>query len=383
LTRIRRTFLEKKEGSTTMEIHNLSDFVQAHMMEIKNIIISISVGLAAVLVGLGLQMAISYFLGRWRRQSKFADDEALLKHTYYKGPLRVLLPAILLSFALPAMHLPENVAAGLRHGLLVWIMAVVAWFAIRLIGLTKALVLRRYKIENRDNLQARRIYTQFGVIERVLNVLIIFLAFAAILLTFERVREIGVSLLASAGVLGIILGFAAQRSLATLFAGIQIALTQPIRIDDVVIVENEWGWIEEITLTYVVVKIWDQRRLVVPITYFIEKPFQNWTRTTAELLGSVYLYADYTLPVPEVREELKKILQASPQWDQRVGVLQVTNANERTIELRALMSAKDSPSAWDLRCLVREKLIEFMQQNFPASLPQVRIELEREHTAMI
>jgi small-conductance mechanosensitive channel len=383
LTRIRRTFLEKKEGSTTMEIHNLSDFVQAHMMEIKNIIISISVGLAAVLVGLGLQMAISYFLGRWRRQSKFADDEALLKHTYYTGPLRVLLPAILLSIALPAMHLPENVAAGLRHGLLVWIMAVVAWFAIRLIGLTKALVLRRYKIENRDNLQARRIYTQFGVIERVLNVLIIFLAFAAILLTFERVREIGVSLLASAGVLGIILGFAAQRSLATLFAGIQIALTQPIRIDDVVIVENEWGWIEEITLTYVVVKIWDQRRLVVPITYFIEKPFQNWTRTTAELLGSVYLYADYTLPVPEVREELKKILQASPQWDQRVGVLQVTNANERTIELRALMSAKDSPSAWDLRCLVREKLIEFMQQNFPASLPQVRIELEREHTAMI
>ncbi|MEJ2102830.1 MAG: mechanosensitive ion channel family protein, partial [Desulfobacterales bacterium] len=361
-----------------MEIQNLSEFVQSHMAEIKNIIISISVGLGAVFAGLGLQMVISYFLERWRRQRRFADDEELLKYSHFKGPLRVLLPAILLSIALPTMRLPENVDAGLRHILIVWIIAVVAWFAIRFTGLIKALVLRRYKIENRDNLQARRIYTQFGVIERVLNVLIIFLSFAAILLTFERVREIGVSLLASAGVVGIILGFAAQKSLATLFAGVQIALTQPIRIDDVVIVENEWGWIEEITLTYVVVKIWDQRRLVLPITYFIEKPFQNWTRTTAELLGSVYLYADYTLPVPEVREELKKILQASPQWDQRVGVLQVTNANERTIELRALMSAKDSSIAWDLRCHVREQLIEFMQHHFPASLPHVRIELEQE-----
>jgi small-conductance mechanosensitive channel len=364
-----------------MEIHNPGAFVQAHLTEIKHIFISVGIGLTAVLAGFGLQMVTSYFLERWRRQSRFADDEVLMRYTYYKGPLRALLPAILLLLVLPAMRLPADLAAGLRHFLLVWIIAVVAWFAIRFIGLIKALVLRRYKIEDRDNLQARRVYTQLGVIERVLNVLIIFLSLAAIFLTFERVREIGVSLLASAGVFGIILGFAAQKSLATLFAGIQIALTQPIRIDDVVIVENEWGWIEEITLTYVVVKIWDQRRLVVPITYFIEKPFQNWTRTTAELLGSVYLYADYTLPVPEVREALKKILQASPQWDRRVGVLQVTNADQRTIELRALMSAKDSPSAWDLRCHVREKLIEFMQHNFPASLPHVRIEMEKEHLA--
>jgi small-conductance mechanosensitive channel len=364
-----------------MDIPNLSEFVQSHLAEIKNIFISVSIGLAAVFSGLALQMVTSYILERWRRQSRFVDDETLVKYTYYKGPLRALIPAILLLLALPAMRLPAVFAAGLRHVLLVWIIAAVAWLAIRFIGLIKALLLRRYKIEDRDNLQARRVYTQLGVIERVLNVLIIFLSLAVILLTFERVREIGVSLLASAGVVGIILGFAAQKSLATLFAGIQIALTQPIRIDDVVIVENEWGWIEEITLTYVVVKIWDQRRLVVPITYFIEKPFQNWTRTTAELLGSVYLYADYTLPVPEVREALQKILQASPQWDKRVGVLQVTNADERTIELRALMSAKDSPSAWDLRCHVREKLIEFMQQNFPESLPHVRIEMEKEHPA--
>jgi small-conductance mechanosensitive channel len=364
-----------------MEIQNLSEFVRSHITEIKHIIFPISIGLAAIFAGLGLQMIISYFLERWRRQSRFADDRELLQHTYYKGPLRALLPVVLLSLALPAMRLPANVAAGFKHVFLGWMIAVVAWFAMRLIGLIKALVLRRYKIENRDNLQARRIYTQFGVIERILNVLIIFLTCAAILLTFERVREIGFSLLASAGVVGIILGFAAQRSLATLFAGIQIALTQPIRIDDVVIVENEWGWIEEITLTYVVVKIWDQRRLVVPITYFIEKPFQNWTRTTAELLGSVYLYADYTLPVQEIREELQKILRNCPQWDQRVGVLQVTNANEHTMELRALMSAQDSPSVWELRCRVREKLIEFMQRKFPATLPRVRIEMEQKDAA--
>jgi len=247
-----------------------------------------------------------------------------------------------------------------------------------MLGVIKNFILRRYRIDAKDNLQARRMYTQLSVIERILKVVIIFPALTFILLTFEKVRQIGFSLLASAGILSIILGFSAQKSLATLFAGIQIALTQPIRLDDVVIVENEWGWIEEITLTYVVVKIWDQRRLVVPITYFIEKPFQNWTRTSAEMLGTVYLYADYTLPVQEIRTELQRILENTPLWDQRVSVLQVTGANERTLELRALMSAEDSPTAWSLRCHVREKLIEFMQQNFPQHLPQLRIDMEKQ-----
>ena len=351
----------------------MSEFFQSHMSEIQNIIIALAIGLAALLSGLALQIVISYFIERWRRQSKFSDDQALLKYSHYKGPLRVLLPAVFLSMVLPTMRLPENIAAGLRHFLLVWIIAVVAWFAMRFIGLIKALVLRRYKIENRDNLQARRIYTQFGVIERVLNVLIIFLSFAAIMLTFERVREIGVSLLASAGVLGIILGFAAQRSLATLFAGIQIALTQPIRIDDVVIVENEWGWIEEINLTYVVVRIWDKRRLVVPVTYFIEKPFQNWTRTTAEILGTVFLYTDYNVPLNALREEVTRLLGTTKLWDGQVNVLQVTDAKERTLEVRVLVSAVDSPSAWDLRVFLREKLVEFLQKNYPQSLPKTRI----------
>jgi small-conductance mechanosensitive channel len=199
-------------------------------------------------------------------------------------------------------------------------------------------------------------------------------------MTFEKVRQLGATLLASAGIVGIIVGIAAQKSIATLFAGIQLAITQPMRIDDVVIVENEWGRIEEITLTYVVVRIWDLRRLIVPITYFLEKPFQNWTRISADILGTVFLYVDYTVPVEAVRTELRRILESSPLWDGQVCVLQVTNATERTVELRALMSAADSSSGWGLRCEVREKLIEFIRQNYPEGLPKVRAELREPAT---
>jgi small-conductance mechanosensitive channel len=171
---------------------------------------------------------------------------------------------------------------------------------------------------------------------------------------------------------------AAQRTIGTFIAGVQIALTQPIRIDDVVIVEGEWGRVEEITLTYVVVKIWDLRRLVLPITYFIEKPFQNWTRVTADLLGTVYLYVDYTVPFEEVRKELKRLVEESELWDKKVCVLQVTNATEHAVELRALVSASDASKAWTLRCHVREKLVEFVQKNYPEALPRVRAELKQD-----
>jgi hypothetical protein len=170
-------------------------------------------------------------------------------------------------------------------------------------------------------------------------------------------------------------GLAARTALTNILAGIQIALSQPIRLGDVVIVENEWGWIEEITTTYVVVRIWDLRRLIVPLSYFIEKPFQNWTHTTADLLGTVFVYSDYRVEVEEVRSELLRILESSGMWDGKVWGLQVTNATDRSLELRALMSAPDAPKAWDLRCYVREKLIEFLQQRFPESLPRTRAEL--------
>jgi small-conductance mechanosensitive channel len=182
--------------------------------------------------------------------------------------------------------------------------------------------------------------------------------------------------LTSAGVAGIIIGLAAQKSIANLLAGFQIAFTQPIRLDDVVIVEGEWGRIEEITLTYVVVRIWDQRRLVVPLQYFNEKSFQNWTRTTSELLGTVFIYTDYTMPVEALREELSRLLETNPKWDKRVGIIQVTDTTETTMQIRALMSARNAGDTFDLRCHVREGLITFIQQQFPEALPKTRVEMQ-------
>jgi small-conductance mechanosensitive channel len=266
----------------------------------------------------------------------------------------------------------------LKHILKLSFIGVFSWLAIRFVNIGRKVVLKRYDINQKDNLKARRIYTQFRVIERILIFIIILIAFAAALMTFEQVRRIGVSLFASAGVAGIILGFAAQKLIGTVLAGFQIAITQPIRLDDVVIVENEWGWIEEITLTYVVIRIWDKRRLVVPTTYFIEKPFQNWTRVSADILGTVFIYTDYTVPFDKLREELTRILKTDKNWDGKVNVLQVTNATERTVEIRALMSAADSPTAWDLRVAVREKLIEFLKKNYPDSLPKTRVAVDKD-----
>lgn len=208
--------------------------------------------------------------------------------------------------------------------------------------------------------------------------MVLFIAFALGLLSFESIKEIGVSLLASAGIAGLILGFAAQKSISMLLAGFQLALTQPIRLDDVVIVEGEWGRIEEITLTYVVVAIWDKRRLIIPVNYFIEKPFQNWTRHTAEIIGTVFLYVDYGFPLDKLRTFMDEALKANPYWDGKAKALQVTDCTEKTMQLRALASAKDSPSAWELRVKLREDLIEFIRLNYPEYLPRARVMIQEE-----
>ncbi|MFC1761685.1 mechanosensitive ion channel family protein [Planctomycetota bacterium] len=257
------------------------------------------------------------------------------------------------------------------------LIVLVSWLIIRSVEVLRDVLTERYDIQQKDNLRARQIHTQVNILRQIITVAVIVVALGTALMLFDRGQQVGKTILASAGVIGIVAGFAAQKTIATFFAGLQIAITQPIRLDDVVIVENEWGRIEEITLTYVVVRIWDQRRLIVPVTHFIEKPFQNWTRTTAELLGTVFIYTDHTVPMDDVRTELKRILEASPHWDKRVCVLQVTNTTERSIELRALMSAADASSAWDLRCEVREKLVAFLQREHPAALPHIRAELNR------
>lgn len=252
----------------------------------------------------------------------------------------------------------------------------VTWFIIVALRIIKTRMLLKYDVTALDNLSARKRYTQYTILENIILFIIIVLAIGIALMTFESIRAVGVSVLTSAGIAGIILGFSAQKAIGTLLAGIQIAITQPIRIDDVVIVDGEWGRIEEINLTYVVVKIWDKRRLVVPSTYFIENTFQNWTRESADILGTVFIYTDYTVSFDAVREELTRLLKSSPHWDGNVNVLQVTDVKERSIELRALMSAKDSGTAWDLRVFIREKLVAFLQEKYPESLPKTRITLQ-------
>jgi small-conductance mechanosensitive channel len=297
----------------------------------------------------------------------------VLKHCW--RPLLAFVAGLLFLGIFPLFEVPDEVINLARHAIAIFIICTVGWFCLRLISGMEAFVLQQYDLASDDNLQARKIHTQLHVISRIVSVVIIVIAACAVLMTFERVRQLGISLLASAGIAGVIIGFAAQRSLGTLFAGLQIALTQPIRIDDVVIVENEWGRIEEITLTYVVVRIWDQRRLVLPITYFTEKPFQNWTRTSADILGSVFIYVDYTASVEAIREKFFELLEETELWDGRVRSMQVTAATDRTMEIRALMSAADASAAWELRCDIREKLIGFIQQRYPGSLPKVRGEI--------
>lgn len=323
--------------------------------------------------GLLLYLFVSFLLKR--RDGSFKGLKADLRRL--KSPLRFLIPALCVSVIIPFLRLPEKVNGFIGHFIKILFIALFGWLAIKIVYIVRDALLKRYDISAEDNLRARSVSTQMRVITNIIVVLIVFLTVSFVLMSFSGVRQIGVSILASAGVIGIVIGFAAQKTLGNLIAGIQIAIAQPIRLDDVVIIEDEWGWIEEITLTFVVVRIWDLRRLVVPISYFLEKPFENWTRTSADLLGTVFIYTDYTVPVKDVRDELTRILQNCPHWDKKVNVLQVTNATDKTVELRALMSAADSPTAWNLRCEVREKLLEFLQQRFPECLPRIRIEMNK------
>lgn len=286
--------------------------------------------------------------------------------------VRRALPLLALILGAPALSVSPALSEVVRNATSLLLIGVVAFILCQIVGSAATLVLRPYRLDVTDNLQARGIHTQVMVLKKVALTVIGVFTLASMLMVFESVRQFGASILASAGIAGIVVGLAAQRSIATLLAGFQIAMTQPIRVDDVVIVEGEWGRIEDITLTYVVVKIWDHRRLIVPMTHFLERPFQNWTRSSSDILGTVILHLDYSVPVRALREELAAIVHKSRHWDGRVNVLQVTDTREHTVELRALVSAADASQAWDLRCEVREQLVAFVQRNFPDSLPRIR-----------
>ncbi|MET0281698.1 MAG: mechanosensitive ion channel domain-containing protein [Steroidobacteraceae bacterium] len=310
-------------------------------------------------------------LAQFARRSHSRSDDFILP--IVGTAIRLLLPLLAIIMGSSMLAVPERLQVLFRNGVSIGLVGAIAYVLYRLVDAAADLLLARYRIDVVDNREARAVHTQVTVLRKVAVSFIVLFAFAAMLMVFDQVRQVGATILASAGVAGIVIGFAAQRSLGMLLAGFQIALTQPIRIDDVVIVEGEWGRIEEITLTYVVVNIWDERRLIVPITYFLEKPFQNWTRTTVELLGTVELYVDYDFPMEALRAKLTELLQASKLWDRRVNVLQVTEARERTVQLRALVSAANASAAFDLRCEIREGLLLFLQQRHPASLPKIRL----------
>ena len=329
--------------------------------------------LAAVLAALGIHFVLFSTLARITRRTRSMVDDSLVRHA--RRPARLLLALVSLFLALPATPLPDALEGPIAHGVGLGFIAAVAWLVVAMTSVVDDFIESRYDVTVADNLAARQVRTRTQVFRRILIVVVATVALGLMLMTFPSIRRFGTSLLASAGVAGIILGLAARETISNLLAGIQVALTEPIRLDDVVVVEGEWGRIEEIRMSYVVVRIWDERRLIVPLSYFIEKPFQNWTRKTAHVLGTVLLHADYTVPVEEVREELQRILKASQLWDGRVWNLQVTEAAERTIQLRALMSAADASSSWDLRCHVRERLIAFLQLRHPESLPRIRAEM--------
>jgi small-conductance mechanosensitive channel len=292
-----------------------------------------------------------------------------------QGPASAFIVIIVSGLALPGADFPTPVALAIGRLLLVAFVLTLGWAAAIALDIGVELYLRRYSIDAADNLLARKHVTQMRILQRVAKTLLVILTAAVALMSIDSVRQYGVSLFASAGAAGLILGLAARPVLSNLLAGIQIAMTQPIRVQDQVIVEGEWGTIETITSTYVVVRIWDLRRMIVPLTYFIEKPFQNWTYESSDLLGSVILHVDYTVPVERLREKLDQIAHESKLWDGKVAVLQVTDTPESRVELRALVSARNAGQAWDLRCEVREKLIAFLQAEYPHALPRQRAEL--------
>jgi small-conductance mechanosensitive channel len=287
-------------------------------------------------------------------------------------PMRLLLPVA--AFQIALQGLPADTAGldTLEHWNGILLIAAITWTTTAAIRGAADGVVMQHPADVADNLAARRIHTKTRVLSRSASGVVVVIGIAFILMTFPRARQIGASLLASAGVIGLVAGIAARSVFTNLLAGLQIALAQPIRIDDVLIVEGEWGRVEEITSTYVVIKVWDERRLIVPLGWFIEHPFQNWTRRSADILGTVMLWVDYTLPVEAIRHEARRLCEASPHWDRRVCVVQVTDTSDRAMQLRILVSSAASGPNFDLRCALREALVDFIRREFPQALPQLR-----------
>ncbi len=335
-----------------------------------------SAGIMGAATGAGFvgRAIVFWMLRELDRRRGSVTGKSLVKHG--AGPTRWIFPLLAVLCVLPGLPLPPTLMSALEHIAGIGLIAAISWLAILLVDVTSDVLAARYRVDVSDNLVARRIQTQFQMLHHIVVVLVSVVAVSTVLMTFPAINHIGVSILASAGLASLVVGMAMKGTLENIIAGVQIAFAQPFRMGDAVVIEGEWGWIEEIGTMYVVVRIWDLRRLVIPLSYFLENSFQNWTRTSAELLGYTYIYTDYTVSVDVVREELKRICESTPLWGGKVCGVQVSDSDRYTMQLRALMDARNSGDAWDLRCLVREKLIDFLQKNYPGCLPRYRGELE-------
>lgn len=326
----------------------------------------------AIAIGLLLHAAAMWIIRRFVA----VKPDSVANHILRRGSRLARLGLVLLAIkvALPAARFEPGYQEAARRILDLGLVALIGLALVAIVNIGWEVVERRHRIDVEDNLRARKLRTQFGLLRRMALVLIVTLTLGGMLMTFPSLREYGLSLLASAGVAGIIVGLASRPVLANMLAGLQIALTQPIRIDDVVIVEGQFGRVEEITTTFVVIRTWDWRRMVMPLSTFIEKPFENWTLEDSSLIGSVFWHVDYSAPIEAMRRKLNEFLEASAYWDKRVANLQVVEAENHTLKIRALMSAKNSAAAWDLRCQIREQMICWLQQEHPQALPRMRLQ---------
>lgn len=337
---------------------------------VQNWLFDIIIIATAILAGVFLKFCIVKLTKYYKSKSDFSFVRSFVIRL--GKPFSIFLPFVFLSVTKSLIVLSSQLLIVYDKFIEIGLIVSFAYILISLVKVFQDFIISTYNLQKENNLRERKIRTQLQFLRKILVGLIVVLTVAAVLFSFDGMRRIGAGLLTGVGVSGIIIGFAAQKSLSNLLAGFQIAFTQPLRIDDVLVVEGEWGKVEEITLTYVVLHIWDERRLILPINYFIEKPFQNWTRTSAEILGSVFIYADYSLPIDELRKEFDRLVTNHPLWDTRVKVVQVTDSKDNVMEIRVLMSAENSADAFDLRCDMREGLVHFIQKNYPESLPKIR-----------
>ncbi|UQR66779.1 mechanosensitive ion channel family protein [Bradyrhizobium sp. C-145] len=330
------------------------------------------VGLSLVAGAILLALSL-YRFAAWLLKRAFGTRLPLLSVFIDRtaGPAQLALCLAAVALVLPLAPLDDMIRTPLMRVFVVAVIALIGWISIRIVDMSAARYLQNFR-DVTENFIARKHVTQVRVFKRVTDTIIVIISVSAALMTFDSVKQYGVSLFASAGAAGIIVGLAARPLLSNLIAGLQIAITQPIRIEDAVIIENEWGWVEDIAATYVVIRLWDWRRMVVPLSYFIEKPFQNWTRDTASLIGVIALHVDYRADVARIRGWLEEAVKQSKLWDGAVVNLQVVDADSRTIELRALVSARNAPQSWDLRCEIREKLVAFIRDEMPEALPRER-----------